>query len=59
MLLKYTTNEMLTAASTADQILEDDVEIDSEILLDDSSSLLLLTVFWSQRLFVYLRSYVR
>lgn len=36
---------MLSAASTADQILEDDVEIDAEILLDDSSSLLLLTVF--------------
>lgn len=35
---------MLSAASTADQILEDDVEIDAEILLDDSSSLLLLTV---------------
>lgn len=44
-LLKYTTDEMLSAASTADQILEDDVEIDAEILLDDSSSLLLLTVF--------------
>lgn len=58
-MLKYTTNEMLSAASTADQILEDDVEIDAEILLDDSSSLLLLTVFWSQRLFEYLGLYVR